>query len=343
MSLTNKNVLVTGAAGFIGFHLCKRLLEDSNNVVGIDNINDYYDVNLKIDRLALLKKHSNFTFYKKDIADLKATEEVFADTYQTDFDAVINLAAQAGVRYSLKNPHSYIRSNIEGFTNILECCRHNKVKHLVFASSSSVYGMNEKIPFSVSDNVDHPVSLYAASKKANELMAHAYAHLYGLPCTGLRFFTVYGPWGRPDMAYFSFTKAIMEGKIIDVFNFGKMKRDFTYIDDIIEGVVRVINKIPKSNLEWDRKNPDPGSSYAPYKLYNIGNNNPVELIKFIEVLENSIEKKAQKNMLPMQQGDVPITYADVDDLMKDVGFKPSTPLEEGINNFIEWYRKYYNR
>ena len=343
MSLKNKNVLVTGAAGFIGFHLCKRLLEDSNNVIGIDNINDYYDVNLKLDRLALLKKHSNFTFYKKDIADLKATEEVFADTYQTDFDAVINLAAQAGVRYSLKNPHSYIRSNIDGFTNILECCRHNKVKHLVFASSSSVYGMNEKIPFSVSDNVDHPVSLYAASKKANELMAHTYAHLYGLPCTGLRFFTVYGPWGRPDMAYFSFTKAIMEDKIIDVFNFGKMKRDFTYIDDIIEGVVRVMDKIPQSNPEWDRKNPDPGSSYAPYKLYNIGNHNPVELIKFIEVLENSIKKKAQKNMLPMQQGDVPITYADVDDLMKDVGFKPSTPLEEGIKNFVEWYRKYYNR
>lgn len=343
MNLKNKNILVTGAAGFIGFHLCKRLLKDSNNVIGIDNINDYYDVNLKFDRLALLKKHSNFTFFKQDIAELKATEEIFADTYQTDFDAVINLAAQAGVRYSLKNPHSYIKSNIVGFTNILECCRHNKVKHLVFASSSSIYGMNEKIPFSVSDNVDHPVSLYAASKKANELMAHTYAHLYGLPCTGLRFFTVYGPWGRPDMAYFSFTKAIMEGKMIDIFNFGKMKRDFTYIDDIIEGVVRVMNKIPKSNAEWDRKNPDPGSSYAPYKLYNIGNHHPVELIKFIEVLENSIGKKAQKNMSPMQQGDVPITYADVDDLIKDVGFKPSTPLEEGIKNFVEWYKDYYSR
>jgi UDP-glucuronate 4-epimerase len=342
MNSRNRKVLITGAAGFIGFHLSRRLLADGYNVVGIDNINDYYDVNLKLDRLAILQKHKSFTFFKKDIADLKATEDVFADTYQTDFDAVINLAAQAGVRYSLKNPHSYIRSNVVGFTNILECCRHNKIKHLVFASSSSIYGMNEKIPFSVNDNVDHPVSLYAASKKANELMAHSYAHLYGLPCTGLRFFTVYGPWGRPDMAYFSFTKAIMEGKPIDVFNFGNMKRDFTYIDDIIEGVVRVIDKIPLPNPDWNRKNPDPGSSYAPYKLYNIGNNNPVELIKFIEVLENNIGKKAQKNMLPMQQGDVPITYADVDDLMKDVGFKPSTPLKEGLQKFVEWYKGYYN-
>lgn len=338
---TKHCVLVTGTAGFIGFHLCKRLLDDGNNVVGIDNINDYYDVNLKLARLAILQKYSNYKFHKIDIADLSAMEDLFTNQRKNAFDVVVNLAAQAGVRYSLKNPHSYISSNIVGFTNILECCRHNKVKHLVFASSSSIYGMNDKIPFSVSDNVDHPVSLYAASKKANELMAHTYAHLYGLPCTGLRFFTVYGPWGRPDMAYFSFTKAIIEDKPIDVFNFGKMKRDFTYIDDIIEGVVRVMNKIPQTNPDWNRKNPDPGSSYAPYKLYNIGNNNPVELIKFIEILENHIGKKAQKNMLPMQQGDVPITYADVDDLMNDVGFKPSTPLEEGIKKFVEWYRLNY--
>jgi UDP-glucuronate 4-epimerase len=335
------NFLVTGAAGFIGFHLSRRLLDDGNDVVGIDNINDYYDVNLKLGRLAILQKYSNFIFYKIDIADLHAMEVLFSDQRKTAFDVVINLAAQAGVRYSLKNPHSYINSNIVGFTNILECSRHNKVKHLVFASSSSVYGINSKIPFSVSDNVDHPVSLYAASKRANELMAHTYAHLYGLPCTGLRFFTVYGPWGRPDMAYFSFTKDIMEGKPIDVFNFGKMKRDFTYIDDIVEGIVRVMDKIPQSNPDWDKTNPDPGSSYAPYKLYNIGNNNPVELIRFVEVLEANLGKKAQKNMLPMQLGDVPVTYANVDDLMNDVGFKPSTPLEQGLKQFIEWYRKYY--
>ena len=341
MNSSNKNVLVTGAAGFIGYHLCKRLLDDGINVVGIDNINDYYDVNLKHARIALLQKHSNFTFYKIDIADLHAMEDLFANQRENAFDVVINLAAQPGVRYSLKNPHAYIRSNIVGFTNILECCRHCKVKHLVFASSSSVYGMNEKIPFSVSDNVDHPVSLYAATKKANELMAHTYAHLYGLPCTGLRFFTVYGPWGRPDMAYFSFTKAIMEGTPIDVFNFGKMRRDFTYIDDIIEGVVRVMDKIPRPNPEWDKNNPDPGSSYAPYKLYNIGNHNPVELIIFIEVLENNIGKKAQKNMLPMQPGDVPTTYADANDLINDVGFKPATPLEEGIKKFVRWYKEYY--
>lgn len=341
MNSRNKNVLVTGAAGFIGYHLCKRLLDDGMDVVGVDNINDYYDVNLKLARLAILQKYGNFTFHKKDIADLQDMENLFASHDKTAFEMVINLAAQAGVRYSLKNPHAYIRSNIVGFTNILECCRHNKIKHLVFASSSSVYGMNEKIPFSVSDNVDHPVSLYAATKKSNELMAHTYAHLYGLPCSGLRFFTVYGPWGRPDMAYFSFTKAIMENTPIDIFNFGNMKRDFTYIDDIIEGVVRVMDKIPRPNPEWDRNNPDPGSSYAPYKLYNIGNHNPVELIKFIEILENNIGKKAQKNMLPMQQGDVPTTYADVDDLMKDVGFKPSTPLEEGLKKFVEWYRVYY--
>lgn len=334
------NYLITGAAGFIGFHLCKRLLDDGNSVAGIDNVNSYYDVNLKLARLNILQQFSNFNFYKTDIADLLGMEAIFTG-HQTPFDVVMNLAAQPGVRYSLKNPHSYINSNIVGFTNVLECCRHHKVKHLVFASSSSIYGMNNKVPFSVSDNVDHPVSLYAASKKANELMAHTYAHLYGLPCTGLRFFTAYGPWGRPDMAYFSFTKAIMDETPIDVFNFGKMKRDFTYIDDIVEGVVRVMNKIPQPNPDWDRKNPDPGSSYAPYKLYNIGNSNPVELIKFIEILETNIGKKAQKNMLPMQQGDVPITYANVDDLMNDVGFKPSTTLENGIQRFVEWYRGYY--
>jgi len=335
------NYLVTGAAGFIGFHLCKRLLDDGHNVAGIDNINDYYDVNLKLARLNILKKHKNFKFYKKDIADLQAMERIFTKHHNNRFDVVVNLAAQPGVRYSINNPHSYIHSNIVGFTNILECCRHNKIKHLVFASSSSIYGINKKIPFSVSDNVDHPVSLYAASKKANELMAHTYAHLYGLPCTGLRFFTVYGPWGRPDMAYFAFTKAIIEDKPINVFNNGKMKRDFTYIDDIIEGIVRVMNKIPQPNPKWDKNNPDPGSSYAPYKLYNIGNNNPVELTKFIATLEENIGKMAQKKMLPMQLGDVPITYADVTDLMKDVNFKPSMSLEEGIKKFIKWYQNYY--
>jgi UDP-glucuronate 4-epimerase len=333
--------LVTGAAGFIGFHLCKRLLDDGNNVVGIDNINNYYDVNLKLARLAIIQKYSNFSFYKIDIADQNAMEDFFTNKSKPSFDVVINLAAQAGVRYSLKNPQSYIISNVVGFMNILECCMHNNVKHLVFASSSSIYGLNDKLPFSVSDNVDHPVSLYAASKKTNELMAHTYAHLYDLPCTGLRFFTVYGPWGRPDMAYFSFTKSIMEGKPIDVFNFGNMRRDFTYIDDIIEGVVRAIDKIPLPNPVWDRKNPDPGSSYAPYKIYNIGNNSPVELIKFLEILESNLGKKAQKNMLPMQQGDVPVTYADVDDFINDIGFKPSTPLDEGIKKFVEWYREYY--
>lgn len=336
------NYLVTGGAGFIGFHLSKRLLEDGHNVVGIDNINDYYDVNLKLARLSILQKHENFTFYKKDIADLHEMENIFSNHSQTQLDAVINLAAQAGVRYSLKNPHAYITSNIVGFMNILECCRYNKINHLVFASSSSVYGMNVKMPFSVSDNVDHPVSLYAATKKANELMAHTYANLYGLPCTGLRFFTVYGPWGRPDMALFLFTRAILEGKPIEVFNFGNMKRDFTYIDDIVEGVVRVIDKIPQPNPDWDRKNPTPGSSYAPYKLYNIGNNNPVELIKFIDVMEEALGKKAIKNMLPMQLGDVPVTYANIDDLMNNVGFRPATKIEEGIKRFVEWYKYFYN-
>lgn len=336
-------ILVTGSAGFIGFHLSKRLLDDGCNVVGVDNLNDYYDVNLKHSRLALLKNQGNFIFYPDDISHLPAMEAIFSDRRTSPFDAVINLAAQTGVRYSLKNPHSYISSNIVGFTNILECCRHHKVGHLIFASSSSIYGMNDKIPFSVSDNVDHPVSLYAASKKANELMAHTYAHLYGLPCTGLRFFTVYGPWGRPDMAYFSFTKNILEETPIDVFNYGNMQRDFTYIDDIVEGIVRLIHKIPSPNPQWDRKNPDPGSSYAPYKLYNIGNNQPVELNRLIELLEINLGKKAKKNMLPMQPGDVPLTYADIENLMKDTGFRPSTSLEEGITNFANWYKNYYRK
>ncbi len=334
-----KKILVTGAAGFIGFHLSQVLLKQGDSVTGIDNLNDYYDVDLKRSRLSQLEKHDNFKFVKAGIDNREMMEHLFKEAA---FDVVVNLAAQPGVRYSLKNPHSYIESNIVGFTNILEGCRHNNVKHLVFASSSSIYGTNHKIPFSVSDNADHPVSLYAASKKANELMAHTYAHLYALPCTGLRFFTVYGPWGRPDMAYFSFTKAILEGKPIDVFNHGDMKRDFTYIDDIVEGIARVIERVPQPNPAWDRTHPDPGSSYAPYKLYNIGNNNPVQLMKFIEVLEKNLGRKAAKNMLPMQPGDVPITYADVDELMKDVGFKPSTSIETGLQKFIKWYRGYYH-
>ena len=295
-----KKILITGAAGFIGYHLTKKLAERGDSITGIDNLNDYYDVGLKKARLSHLKSFENFDFYRINIADRKNMAEFF---WQRGFDWVIHLAAQAGVRYSLKNPSAYIESNIVGFANILEGCRRNQVKHLVFASSSSIYGMNSKVPFSVSDNVDHPVSLYAASKKTNELMAHAYAHLYEIPCTGLRFFTVYGPWGRPDMAYFSFTKSILEGATIDVFNFGNMKRDFTYIDDIIEGVVRVMDRVPQPNPNWDMANPEAGSSYAPYKLYNIGNNNPVELTKFIEVLEENIGRKAIKNLLPMQPGD----------------------------------------
>lgn len=333
-----KRVLVTGSAGFIGFHLSNALINRGDSVTGIDNLNGYYDVKLKQARLSQLEKDSNFRFIKGGIENREMMQHIFKEG---SFDVVVNLAAQPGVRYSLKNPYSYIDSNIVGFTNILEGCRHFNVKHLVFASSSSIYGTNAKIPFSVSHNVDHPVSLYAASKKANELMAHTYAHLYGLPCTGLRFFTVYGPWGRPDMAYFSFTKAIIEGRPIDVFNYGDMKRDFTYIDDIVGGVVRVMNRIPQPNHSWDRNNPTPGSSYAPYKLYNIGNNKPVQLLRFIEVLEQNLGKKAKMNMLPMQPGDVPITYADVEDLTKDVGFKPATTIDEGIEKFVEWYRTYY--
>lgn len=330
--------LITGAAGFIGFHLSKRLLTQGKSVVGIDNLSDYYDVNLKKTRLRELEENSEFTFYKLDLVDREGVENLFSEN---KFDYVVNLAAQAGVRYSLTNPHAYIDCNIVGFLNILEGCRHNDVKHLVFASSSSVYGANTKMPFSVHHNVDHPVSLYAATKKSNELMAHTYSSLYKLPCTGIRFFTVYGPLGRPDMALFLFTRAILENKPIDVFNHGKMKRDFTYIDDIVEGVVRLIDKVPEPDPDWNGDNPDSATSYAPYRIYNIGNNNPVELMKFIEVLENCLGKKAKKNLLPIQPGDVPETYADVDDLAEDVGFKPATPIEEGIKKFVEWYREYY--
>jgi UDP-glucuronate 4-epimerase len=337
--MNNNKILVTGAAGFIGFHLCKRLLERGKKVTGLDNLNDYYDVTLKHSRLRQLNGDRNFKPVKLDLEDRDGIAGLFREE---KFNIVINLAAQAGVRYSLVNPYSYIDSNVTGFLNILEGCRHNEVKHLVFASSSSVYGANTKMPFSVHNNVDHPVSLYAATKKANELMAHTYASLFKVPCTGLRFFTVYGPWGRPDMALFLFTKAILEGKPIDVFNYGKMQRDFTYIDDIIEGIVRVMEKIPGPNPEWSGDVPDAATSYAPYKLYNIGNNNPVELMKFIETLEQCLGKKAEKKLLPIQAGDVPATYADVDDLMKDVGFKPETSIEDGIRKFVEWYKSYYD-
>ncbi|MBW4561950.1 MAG: NAD-dependent epimerase [Mojavia pulchra JT2-VF2] len=331
-------VLVTGAAGFIGFHLSQNLLNRGDEVVGLDNLNNYYDVTLKKDRLALLQEKSNFIFYQ---VDLENREKIFKIFNQHEFDGVLHMAAQAGVRYSLQNPYVYVDSNVVGFINILEACRHSAIKHLVFASSSSVYGANTKIPFSVHDNVDHPLSLYAATKKANELMAHTYSHLYRLPTTGLRFFTVYGPWGRPDMALFTFTKSILSGKPIDVFNYGKMKRDFTYISDIIEGVIKALDKIPQPNLNWSSALPDPGTSNAPYRIYNIGNNQPVELTHFIEVLEDCLGMKAQKNLLPLQPGDVLETYADVDDLVRDVGFKPSTPIEVGIQNFVSWYRSYY--
>ena len=333
-----KKILVTGAAGFIGSHLSKRLLRRGDTVVGVDNLNDYYDVNLKLARLKGIEGIKGFKFVKMDISDKEGVKGLFAGE---KVDCVVNLAAQAGVRYSLVNPYAYIDSNINGFLNILEGCRHNNVKHLVFASSSSVYGANTKMPFSVHHNVDHPVSLYAATKKANELMAHTYSSLYKIPCTGLRFFTVYGPWGRPDMALFLFTKAILEGKPIDVFNYGKMRRDFTYIDDIIESVVRVTDNVATPDPKWDGALPDSATSYAPYKIYNIGNNSPVELMRFIECLEDCLGKKAQKNLLPIQPGDVPATYADVDDLTRDVGFKPSTPIEEGIKRFVDWYKEFY--
>jgi UDP-glucuronate 4-epimerase len=334
----NRKILVTGAAGFIGFHFCKKLLERGNLVVGIDNLNDYYDIDLKLARLKQLEGAEHFRFFKIDLSDKESIVHLFA---KEKFDRVINLAAQAGVRYSLINPYAYTDSNITGFLNILEGCRHHKAGHLVFASSSSVYGANTKMPFSVHHNVDHPISLYAATKKANELMAHTYSSLYGIPCTGLRFFTVYGPWGRPDMAYFLFTKAILEEKPIDVFNHGKMQRDFTYIDDVVEGVMKAMDKVPEPDAHWNGDNPDSARSYAPYRLYNIGNNNPVELMRFIEVLEDCLKKKAKKNLLPMQPGDVPATYADIDDLTRDVGFKPLTTIEEGLKKFVQWYREYY--
>ena len=334
------HILVTGAAGFIGYHLSEKLLARGDTVTGLDNLNNYYDVSLKEARLDRLKAQPAFRFIKADLKDRSDIEALFAGT---EFDAVINLAAQAGVRYSLENPHAYIESNIVGFTNLLECCRHHKIKHLVYASSSSVYGMNGSMPFSVHDNVDHPMSLYAASKKANELMAHTYSHLYNIPTTGLRFFTVYGPWGRPDMALFLFTKAILAGEPIKVFNNGNMKRDFTYIDDIVEGIIRVTDKPAAPNSTWDALSPDPGTSTAPYRLYNIGNNNPVQLTDFISAIEKALGKTAQRDLLPMQPGDVAATCANIDDLIEAVDYRPQTPVQEGINHFIDWYLEHVHK
>lgn len=331
-------VLITGTAGFIGSALAIRLLERGDEVIGLDNLNDYYDVSLKQARLARVKSYDKFTDVRVSIEDRVAMEDIFKKHQP---QRVVNLAAQAGVRYSLINPHAYIDTNIVGFVNILEGCRHNNVEHLVYASSSSVYGANTNYPFSVHNNVDHPVSLYAASKKSNELMAHTYSHLFNLPTTGLRFFTVYGPWGRPDMALFLFTKNILAGKPIDVFNYGDHKRDFTYIDDIVEGVIRTLDKVATSNPDWTGDDPDPGTGKAPWRVYNIGNNNPCDLLRYIEVLEDCLGKKAEQNMLPLQPGDVPYTYADTSDLMNDVGYKPDTSVEEGIAKFVEWYREFY--
>jgi len=330
-------ILVTGCAGFIGMHVCLRLLERGDLVVGIDNLNDYYDPRLKLARLDQLNGHANFRFEKVDIADLAALDLLFGTEKPR---RVIHLAAQAGVRYSLKNPHVYVQSNLVGFVNILEECRHHDVDHLVYASSSSVYGANTKMPFTVHDNVDHPVSLYAASKKANELMAHTYSHLYGLPTTGLRYFTVYGPWGRPDMSPWLFTSAILEGRSIDIFNHGNMLRDFTFVDDVADGTVRVLDHVASVNPDFSTDAPDPGSSSAPYRVYNIGNNQPVKLLDFIALLEEAIGKPAKKNMLPMQPGDVFATYADIEDLKRDVGFEPKTPIETGIRRWVEWYKSY---
>lgn len=338
MKLTYQNTLVTGAAGFIGYHLCRRLLDAGCAVTGIDNLNPYYDVQLKKDRLAQLTAHPAFTFTQLDLENQAGLSALFK---ARGFDVVVNLAAQAGVRYSLTHPEAYVQSNLVGFINVLEGCRHHAVRHLVFASSSSVYGANTAMPFSVHHNVDHPVSLYAATKKANELMAHTYSHLYALPCTGLRFFTVYGPFGRPDMALFLFTRAILEGRPIQVFNHGRMRRDFTYIDDIVEGVVRVMGHLPMPNPDWSGQHPDPGTSAAPYRIYNIGNHQPVELLHFIEILEEVLGKKAVKEFQDLQPGDVPATYADVEDLFREVGFKPQTGLEQGIRAFVKWYVDYY--
>jgi UDP-glucuronate 4-epimerase len=331
-------ILVTGAAGFVGMHVALRLLERGDDVVGVDNLSDYYDVQLKQDRLAKLQGYDHFRFVKLDIAEKESLTALFA---AEQFQRVVNLAAQAGVRYSLKNPYAYINSNIVGLMNVLEMCRQRRVEHLVYASSSSIYGANARMPFSVHDCVDHPISLYAATKKANELMAHTYSYLYGLPTTGLRFFTVYGPWGRPDMALFLFTKAIIERRPIDVFNNGSMKRDFTYIDDITEGVIRVLDKTAAANPKWSAQRPEPGTSCAPFKIYNIGNNRPVELLRLIELLEDYLGLRAEKNLLPLQRGDVPATYADVYDLMRDMDFKPVTSIETGVKRFVDWYRSYY--
>ena len=348
-------ILVTGTAGFIGYHLVKRLVKSNNDIVGLDIINDYYDLRVKYGRLdncgihiqnikhnvvIQSTKYENYRFVKTDLTDQKNLYKLFDDE---KFDIVVNLAAQAGVRYSITNPDAYLQSNIIGFYNILEACRNNKIKHLIYASSSSVYGWNEKLPFSTSDNVDHPISLYAASKKANELLSHSYSALYNIPTTGLRFFTVYGPWGRPDMALFIFAKNIIEDKAIDVYNHGNMMRDFTYVDDIVEGVKRVIENPPKGNSKWDGKNPDPGSSKAPYKIYNIGNNSPVKLLDFIEAIEKKLNKKAKKNLMPLQAGDVPSAHADVTDLIANLGYKPNTSIQDGINKFIDWYLEFYSK
>ncbi|MEM7452059.1 MAG: NAD-dependent epimerase [Pseudomonadota bacterium] len=331
-------VLVTGAAGFIGFFTSKYLLDRGDTVVGLDVVNDYYDPSLKEARLELIASHPNFRFVRLALEDRAGVEKLFADE---QFDRVVHLAAQAGVRYSIENPHAYIDSNIVGTMNILEGCRHHEVEHLVYASSSSVYGANTSMPFSIHDNVDHPLALYGATKKANELMAHTYSNLYGLPTTGLRFFTVYGPWGRPDMALFLFTRNIIEGKPIDVFNYGKHRRDFTYVEDIVEGVVRTMDNVAAPNPDWDPMNPDPGTSSAPYRIYNIGNNQPVELLRYISVIEDCVGKKAEMNLLPLQPGDVPDTYADVDDLVADVDYKPSTPIETGVARFVDWFQDFY--
>jgi UDP-glucuronate 4-epimerase len=332
------NILVTGAAGFIGFHLSKRLLQEGYAVTGLDNLNDYYEVSLKQARLAILEPVKGFSFAKIDLTDKNRLDALFGEN---KFDFVINLAAQAGVRYSLTNPYAYLDSNLTGFLNILEACRHYPPKHLIYASSSSVYGANRKMPFSVHDNVDHPLALYAASKKANELMAHAYSNLYQLPTTGLRFFTVYGPYGRPDMALFIFTKAILEGQPIEIYNHGKMKRDFTYVDDIVEAMVRLMPKPPQGNKNWSGQSPDPATSFAPYQIFNIGNNQPVDLSYFIEVIEKALGKEAIKKLMPLQDGDVPETYADISDLQREIGFKPTTAIETGVKKFVNWYTEYY--
>ncbi|WP_239720718.1 MULTISPECIES: NAD-dependent epimerase [unclassified Mammaliicoccus] len=331
-------ILVTGSAGFIGSHLSKKLIKQGHEVIGLDNINDYYDVTIKKDRLKSIGT-KNFTFYKINLEDESAMDKIFENEKP---QVVVNLAAQAGVRYSLENPRAYIDSNIIGFTNILECSRHHKVEHLIYASSSSVYGANTSKPFSTSDNIDHPLSIYAATKKSNELMAHTYSHLYNLPTTGLRFFTVYGPWGRPDMALFKFTKAIVNDEEIDVYNHGNMMRDFTYVDDIVEAISRLVKKPAEPNPEWSGANPDPSSSYAPYKIYNIGNNSPVRLMEFVEAIENKLGKKAKKNYMDLQPGDVPETYANVDDLFNNIDFKPETTIQDGVNQFIDWYIDYYS-